>query len=570
MQSNQQDPIPGAGGESIPAIPDHQLLKVIARGSYGQVWLARNTLGAYRAIKIVFESTFRDKRPFERELGGVQRFEPVSRLHEGLMDVLQVGRNEEKGYFYCVMELADDVVLGQCIEPDRYTPHTLAWQVAKQKRLAFAACLEMGIAIASALDFLHKRGLIHRDVKPSNIVFINGVPKLADIGLVAEMSEARSYVGTEGFIPPEGPGTVQSDIYSLGKVLYEISTGKDRYEFPELPTLLDDTSHGAELIGLNRVILQACRTDPRQRYRSAGDMLEDLQALQKGKPIKHRRLMNPRLAIGMPVLGGVVTLALLFGFLGRLRHPGRLHGAAGGEVSGSGFVASGLVGWWRGEGDARDSVGNNHGALIGEVLFTQGKVGQGFQLNGDDQFVVVSSSPSLNATQALTLGAWVFPAKLPVPEPGKDGEEIAGKDGTVSNRQYLLTLDVRQVFSAHVAVSDKGYLQVYGGTPVQTNGWYHVVMTYDQKALKLYVNGILDASRAWTGPIMVSDEPFRIGGGASEGIPPFHFAGLIDEVTLFSRALSESEIQTLYQLGNSGSSLEPSNGPGSSSDASQH
>ena len=58
------------------------------------------------------------------------------------------------------------------------------------------------------------------------------MPKLADIGLVADVSEARSFVGTEGYIPPEGPGTPQADLYSLGKVLYEISTGKDRQDFP--------------------------------------------------------------------------------------------------------------------------------------------------------------------------------------------------------------------------------------------------------------------------------------------------------------------------------------------------
>ena len=64
---------------------------------------------------------------------------------------------------------------------------------------------------------------------------MNGAPKLADIGLVAETSDARSFVGTEGFIPPEGPGAPQADLYSLGKVLYEISTGNDRRDFPALP-----------------------------------------------------------------------------------------------------------------------------------------------------------------------------------------------------------------------------------------------------------------------------------------------------------------------------------------------
>src|SRR6185503_17322607 len=158
-----------------------------------------------------------------------------------------------------VMELADDAETGRAIDPDGYVPRTLAADIAKHKRLPIPECRRIGLAVAQALDFLHHRSLIHRDVKPSNIVFVNGVPKLADIGLVAEMTEAKSYVGTEGFIPPEGPGTTQADLYSLGKVLYEISTGKDRHDFPELPTVLDDPVHEEELSGLNQTILKACR-----------------------------------------------------------------------------------------------------------------------------------------------------------------------------------------------------------------------------------------------------------------------------------------------------------------------
>jgi hypothetical protein len=78
----------------------------IGRGSYGQGWLARNRLGTWRAVKVVSREAFEDRKPFEREFKGIQRFEPVSRSHEGLVDVLQVGGAED--YFYYVMELADD------------------------------------------------------------------------------------------------------------------------------------------------------------------------------------------------------------------------------------------------------------------------------------------------------------------------------------------------------------------------------------------------------------------------------------------------------------------------------
>jgi hypothetical protein len=74
----------------MPHIPDHELLRRIGGGSYGEVWLARNALGAYRAVKIVRRESFDHDRPFEREFAGVQKFEPISRQHEGLVDLLQV------------------------------------------------------------------------------------------------------------------------------------------------------------------------------------------------------------------------------------------------------------------------------------------------------------------------------------------------------------------------------------------------------------------------------------------------------------------------------------------------
>src|SRR5436853_6086450 len=91
-----------------PHIADHEVLRCIGRGSYGEVWLARSILGSFRAIKIVRRSTFQDSRPFEREFSGIQKFEPIARSSDGLMHILQTGRNDSEGYFYYVMELADD------------------------------------------------------------------------------------------------------------------------------------------------------------------------------------------------------------------------------------------------------------------------------------------------------------------------------------------------------------------------------------------------------------------------------------------------------------------------------
>lgn len=308
---DRREPVSSPTPDPRLRVPDHELIRLIGRGSYGEVWLGRNALGTYRAIKLVYEKTFRHKRPFDREFNGVQKFEPISRSHDGLVDILQVGRDDAAECFYYVMELADDVVNGESIDPENYSPRTLAHDVVQHTRLPIEECRRVGVAIASALDFLHGRGLIHRDVKPSNIVFVGGVPKLADIGLVAEMSEARSYVGTEGFIPPEGPGTVRADLYSLGKVLYEISTGKDRHEYPEPPTLLDEPGREEEWRQLNRVILKACRADPRVRYQSALAMKRDLQlsaGSEAGGFANRARRAAYRLAIAAAAAFGIVAI----------------------------------------------------------------------------------------------------------------------------------------------------------------------------------------------------------------------------------------------------------------------
>src|SRR5439155_2056865 len=280
-----------------PIIPDHQMLRRIGHGSYGEVWLARNIMGLYRAVKIVHRCTFDSDRPYDREFEGLQKFEPISRLHESQVDILHVGRNEAEGYFYHVMELADDRQSGQQIDPERYEAKTLATELKLRGHLPFAECLQLGLALTTALDHLHKHGLIHRDIKPSNIIFVNGLPKLADIGLVTTADAAASFVGTEGYLPPDGPGTAQADIYSLGKVLYEASTGKDRREFPELPTDLRSLVEHKSIAELNAVILRACAGDTRQRYESARQMHNDLLLLQAGRSVQHKQAVERRLKL---------------------------------------------------------------------------------------------------------------------------------------------------------------------------------------------------------------------------------------------------------------------------------
>jgi serine/threonine protein kinase len=307
-------------------------LRCIGRGSYGEVWLARTTLGTFRAVKVVYRSDFEEARPYEREYSGIRKYEPISRSHEGLVDVLQVGRNDGEGYFYYVMELADAVKeevrrkkeetssqkaegSGQTLEDGSeksdYEPRTLSAERRRHGRLPAREAIDLGVSLSAALAELHRAGLIHRDIKPSNIIFVDGVAKLADIGLVTDAAESGSYVGTEGFIPPEGPNSPQADVFSLGKVLYEVSMGKDRLDFPEPATELDALPDRDLLVELNTVLLKACQPDRRLRHASAAELHAELRLLQRGKSIRERRLSERRLRWLTAGTAGLAAVTLL-------------------------------------------------------------------------------------------------------------------------------------------------------------------------------------------------------------------------------------------------------------------
>ncbi len=290
-----------------PAIPDHEVLRKIGGGAYGEVWLARGVTGALRAVKVVWREDFEDARTFEREFEGILKFEPMSRDHPALVNILHVGRSPDGvSFYYYVMELGDDVTSGQDINPIEYEPRTLRADNHQGLGTQWdtSVCIDVGLRLAEALDHLHERGLAHRDVKPSNVIFVNGRAKLADIGLVATRGQ-RTFVGTEGFVPPEGPGSAQADVYSLGKVLYEIATGKDRMSFPELPDVIPEGADRKRWLELNKIICDIC--EPRiskRKISTAADLADALRCLQRGK-----RRRQSGLAVWM-------TTLVLAGFVG--------------------------------------------------------------------------------------------------------------------------------------------------------------------------------------------------------------------------------------------------------------
>jgi serine/threonine protein kinase len=300
-------------GPSAPRIPDHEILKRIGSGSYGDVWLAQSAAGKLRAVKVVWRSRFTSQRPYEREFKGICQFEPISRAHAGVIDILHIGQDEEAGCFFYVMELADAVESAATSTPAQFEPRTLASELRARGRMSLTEVLTLGVQLADALGHLHRHRLVHRDVKPSNVIFVGGLPKLADIGLVTGADQAKSFVGTEGFIPPEGPGSVQADLFGLGRLLYEAATGKDRCEFPDLPEDLDawDAAERNGLLELNEILARACAPRPSDRHANAAELAGDLNHLLAGQSIRRFYGAERRLRHAMRILGVAVITALL-------------------------------------------------------------------------------------------------------------------------------------------------------------------------------------------------------------------------------------------------------------------
>jgi serine/threonine protein kinase len=310
---------PGAASDRADPPYACQILRSIGRGAYGEVFLARDAAGAYRAVKVISRESFDHDRPFEREYEGIRKFEVVSSAYPNQVQIFNVSRREQPSQFSYVMELADDQYGGRNIEPETYVPKTLRSELKRRGRLPATECIGLGLVLARAVENLHENGLIHRDIKPANIIFVHDQPKLADIGLVTGAEMSVSHVGTEGFIPPEGPGSAQADIYSLGKVLYEMCTGLDRSDFPELPANLQTFPDREMLLELNLIVAKACEHDPRKRYRSAHEMAGDFQYLWGCKSVRRRRVSQRRFKTAGIVFLALAICGLLLAGVHRLR-----------------------------------------------------------------------------------------------------------------------------------------------------------------------------------------------------------------------------------------------------------
>ncbi|HYB96876.1 MAG TPA: Ig-like domain-containing protein, partial [Vicinamibacterales bacterium] len=229
-------------------------------------------------------------------------------------------------------------------------------------------------------------------------------------------------------------------------------------------------------------------------------------------------------------------------------------------AGGTSFPAkpSGIVGWWRAETNANDSVGANHGTLAGTPAFIAGRIGQAFSLNGVDQGVTVEHSallsPHAGAAGKMSAEVWVNADSYPTDSNFQNQRAIVTKGGS-GGWEYAIQLsgDTNTFSQRTVRVQ---FFLPDGSAPIYTalstvefplHGWHHIAFTYEHGSfLKLYQDGVLVGSTPTTGQTTTAGTARFFIGRRGAGSTMF-FDGAIDDVAIYNRVLSEAEVQALAQ-----------------------
>ena len=270
------DTIQNGCGELPRQCGEYWLRQEIGRGAYGTVYLASAPDGGRVAVKVCRRDDIGDER-FERELRGAKLYRAIP-PQEGLVRMLELV--ESPWGFFAVMELADDEFGGPQEASAGYRPKTLASVIAGEKALPLGECVKLGITLAKGLAALQRHHLLHRDIKPGNVIYVGGRPVLSDPGLVVEEAAAASLVGTPGYVPPESFTAASGDVYSLGLTLKAASFGRKIEDLDKGPALEADT--GAKFFpAWWRILNKATDPTPSRRYQSAKALLKDLESLNR-------------------------------------------------------------------------------------------------------------------------------------------------------------------------------------------------------------------------------------------------------------------------------------------------
>ena len=263
----------------------YEIIEKVGNGGMATVYKATDlVLKRYVAVKVLRDEFTTDEefiKRFETEAQSAARL-----VHANIVSIFDVG--VDNGIYYIVMELIQGKTLKEIIVGER-GPLPWKWSV------------NVAIQIASALEMAHKNNIIHRDIKPHNIIITeDGVAKVTDFGIAKAVSNSTitafgTTIGSVHYFSPEhargGYTDAKSDIYSLGVVMYEMVTGKVPFDADTpvsvaLKHMQEDPVPPIELNphlpeAVNKIILKALKKDPMLRYQTATELLQDLKMALK-------------------------------------------------------------------------------------------------------------------------------------------------------------------------------------------------------------------------------------------------------------------------------------------------